>query len=51
VAPGVIYLMAWAAGFKENRIFDLMDRIMKRMFAGEKESQTGSSTESTESAD
>jgi hypothetical protein len=35
VAPGVIYLMAWACGFKENRIFDLLDRVMKRIFSGE----------------
>jgi hypothetical protein len=35
VAPGVIYLMAWACGFKENRIFDLLDRTMKRIFGGE----------------
>jgi hypothetical protein len=34
VAPGVIYLMAWACGFKENRIFDLVDRVMKRLFSG-----------------
>jgi hypothetical protein len=34
VAPGVIYLMAWACGFKENRIFDLLDRVMKRIFSG-----------------
>jgi hypothetical protein len=35
VAPGVIYLVAWASGFKENRIFDLVDRVMKRIFSGE----------------
>jgi hypothetical protein len=35
VAPGVIYLMAWACGFKENRIFDLVDRAIKRLFSGE----------------
>lgn len=35
VAPGVMYLMAWACGFKENRIFDLVDRVMKRIFSGE----------------
>jgi hypothetical protein len=37
VAPGVMYLMAWACGFKENRIFDLIDRVMKRIFSGEEE--------------
>jgi hypothetical protein len=26
IAPGLMYLMAWATGFKENRIFDLVDR-------------------------
>jgi hypothetical protein len=31
IAPGLMYLMAWASGFKENRIFDLVDR---RFFSG-----------------
>ena len=35
VAPWIIYLSAWACGFKENRIFDLVDRVMKRIFSGE----------------
>ncbi len=34
VAPAVIYVVAWAGGFKENRILDLVDRIMKRIFSG-----------------
>jgi hypothetical protein len=34
VAPWIIYLIAWACGFKENRIFDLVDRVMKRIFSG-----------------
>lgn len=34
VAPGVMYLMSWASGFKENQIFDLVDRTMKRIFGG-----------------
>jgi hypothetical protein len=34
VAPGVIYVVAWAGGFKENRILDLVDRVMKRIFSG-----------------
>lgn len=34
VSPGVIYVVAWASGFKENRILDLVDRIMKRIFSG-----------------
>jgi len=33
LAPGLMYLMAWATGFKENRIFDLVDR---QFFSGEK---------------
>jgi hypothetical protein len=32
VAPGVMYLLAWFSGFKENRIFDILDRTMKRIF-------------------
>lgn len=35
LAPGAMYLVAWIGGFKENRIFDLMDRTMKRTFGGE----------------
>jgi hypothetical protein len=34
VAPWIIYLLAWACGFKENRIFDLVDRVMKQIFSG-----------------
>ena len=34
VAPGVMYLVAWASGFKENRVFDLVDQGMKRVFTG-----------------
>lgn len=33
VAPGVMYLLAWFGGFKENRIFDLMDRTMRGVFS------------------
>ncbi len=40
VAPGIIYLMSWACGFKENRIFDLVDRVMKQIFSSEEESAT-----------
>ncbi len=32
IAPGVIYLVAWAAGFKENRLLALVDRLMKQIF-------------------
>jgi hypothetical protein len=39
IAPWLIYLMAWACGFKENRIFDLVDRVMKRIFSGEQAAQ------------
>jgi hypothetical protein len=35
VAPWIIYLMSWACGFKENRIFELVDRAMKRVFSSE----------------
>ena len=38
VAPGVLYLIAWASGFKENTIFELVDRTMKRIFGGNKAS-------------
>ena len=34
LAPGVMYLLAWVGGFKENRIFDLVDRGMKQTIAG-----------------
>ncbi len=33
VAPWIIYLLAWVCGFKENRIFDLVDRVMKQIFS------------------
>jgi hypothetical protein len=29
-----MYLLAWFSGFKENRIFELLDRMMKRIFSG-----------------
>ncbi len=48
VAPGVIYLVAWACGFKENRIFDLVDRVMKRMFSSKGESESVSAVDPTE---
>jgi hypothetical protein len=51
VAPGVIYLMAWACGFKENRIFDLVDRVMKRLFSGREESDMKATAESSEPAE
>jgi hypothetical protein len=34
LVPWIIYITAWACGFKENRIFDLVDRLMKRIFSG-----------------
>jgi hypothetical protein len=34
VTPWIIYPVSWACGFKENRIFDLVDRVMKRIFSG-----------------
>lgn len=39
VAPWIIYLLAWACGFKENRIFDLVDRVMKQIFSGSEEEE------------
>jgi hypothetical protein len=45
VAPGVVYLLAWACGFKENRIFDLVDRAMKRTFSGKAEPEAASGAE------
>jgi hypothetical protein len=38
VAPGVLYLIAWASGFKENTIFELVDRTMKRVLGNKEES-------------
>jgi hypothetical protein len=35
VAPGLMYLMAWAGGFKEDRIFELVDQMLKRVISGE----------------
>lgn len=34
VTPWIMYPLAWASGFKENRIFDLVDRVIKRIFSG-----------------
>jgi hypothetical protein len=39
VTPWVIYPLAWACGFKENRIFDLVDRVIKRLFSGKEKEQ------------
>jgi hypothetical protein len=47
VAPWIIYLMAWACGFKENRIFDLVDRVMKQIFSG-READPGAAAEPPE---
>ena len=38
VAPGVLYLIAWASGFKENTIFELVERTMKRIFGSKDDS-------------
>jgi hypothetical protein len=32
LAPWVVYLVAWATGFKENRVFGLVDQVLKRLF-------------------
>lgn len=36
ISPGVVYLVAWAAGFKENRLLALVDRLMKQLFGSSK---------------
>ncbi len=33
IAPWIIYLLAWASGFKENRVFGVVDQAMKRLFS------------------
>ncbi len=33
ITPWIIYLTAWACGFKENRIFGMVDRLMKSIFS------------------
>ncbi|MFC2036572.1 hypothetical protein ACFLYD_01190 [Chloroflexota bacterium] len=35
IMPWLIYLLAWACGFKENRIFDLVDRVIKQVFGAD----------------
>ena len=45
VAPGIIYLMSWACGFKENRIFELVDRVMKRIFSTDEEPEPAAPTQ------
>jgi hypothetical protein len=44
VSPVITYLLAWACGFKENRIFDLVDRVMKQIFSSGEEAPTGPAT-------
>jgi hypothetical protein len=39
IAPGVIYLVAWAGGFKENRLLALVDRLMKQIFGSSKKEE------------
>jgi hypothetical protein len=44
IAPGVIYLVAWAAGFKEDRLLALVDRLMKQVFgSSQKKDESASS--------
>jgi hypothetical protein len=33
ITPWIIYLVAWACGFKENRIFGMVDRLVKSIFS------------------
>jgi hypothetical protein len=42
LAPWIIYLVSWVAGFKENRVFGLVDEVMKRIFPAK--SATSSNT-------
>jgi hypothetical protein len=39
IAPGVVYLVAWASGFKEQRILDLIDQVMKQLFPGSQDEE------------
>ena len=34
IAPWLVYLLAWVCGFNENRIFGLVDRVVKQVFSG-----------------
>lgn len=38
IAPWLVYLLAWVCGFNENRIFGLVDRVVKQVFSGEESS-------------
>jgi hypothetical protein len=40
VSPWIMFPLAWAGGFKENRIFDLVDRVIKQLFGGKEESSS-----------
>ncbi len=42
IAPWIIYLLAWVSGFKENRIFGVVDYAMKRVFSGGESPPTSS---------
>jgi hypothetical protein len=48
VTPWIMYPVAWACGFKENRIFDLVDRVMKRIFSGSEEEESMMPSEGAE---
>jgi hypothetical protein len=37
VSPWIMFPLAWAGGFKENQIFDLVDRAIKQLFGGNSE--------------
>jgi hypothetical protein len=39
IMPWLIYLLAWACGFKENRIFDLVERVIKQVFGADGSTQ------------
>lgn len=43
VAPGVVYLMALAAGFKETRLLTLIDTLWDQVFGGKKDTEENES--------
>jgi hypothetical protein len=51
VAPGVVYLVAWASGFKEDRILELVDAMMKRIFSSLGSGDPAQKTDSASTGD
>jgi len=44
IAPGVIYLVAWAAGFKESRLLELVNQSMAQLLGSSDRGQSASPT-------